>query len=202
MCNSIIAEIKRCADLTQVWAALGGGKLRRNRGQAFWRGGNGYSVSLDSGKGLWHDFVTGDGGDVIALVRTVHQCGFRDAVDWLADFAGVTHHDHDHHDHVHRDHDSDWPTDLHWATYFGIAAEALAEQALEELPYWHPERRGLTALLTTIRLGDASLVNEYREWRRRCSEFTSAMAHAGQRSDARKQRLLARWIVSYGETTT
>jgi hypothetical protein len=189
-----ITEIKRRADIREVWSALGGGKLRRGRGQAFWRDGDGYSVSLDSSKGLWHDFVTGEGGDVVELVRAVRQCGFLDAAEWLASHTGVrisTLIRCDGED------GTDWATDLKWAMWWRIAAEMLTEQALEELPYWHPERRGLTSLLRVVRLGDAALVNEYREWRRRDPELTSGMCHAGRRSDARTQRKLAIWLRRY-----
>jgi hypothetical protein len=152
-----IADLKLRPRIGDVWDALGGGELRRGRGRAWWRNGGGYNVSIDAEKGLWHDFVADDGGDVIALVETVRGCDFREAVEWLADFAGLSLRN-DNSDH--RDHDTDWPSDLKWATYWKITAEMLAEWALEELPYWHPERRGLTDLLTTIRLGDAALVNE------------------------------------------
>ncbi len=84
-----IAEIKARANIQHVWAALGGGELRGNRGQAFWRGGDGYSVALDPKRGLWHDFVAGEGGDVIALVEQVRECDFKAAAAWLADFTGM-----------------------------------------------------------------------------------------------------------------
>jgi hypothetical protein len=195
-----IPEIKRRADICEVWAALGGRKLRRLRGQAWWRGGDGYSVSLDAQRGLWHDHVTGDGGDVVTLVRVVRGCGFIEAADWLAHHTGVRVSE------WIRDHgetDNDWPTDLKWAEYWAITAEMLAEDALASLPYWHPERRDLTVLITTINLGGAALVDEYRQWRRRNPKLTSFLAHAGQRSDARIQRRLALWLRrTYGEATT
>ena len=84
-----ISELKHAANVRDVFAALGGCKLRGNRGQAFWRGGNGYSVSLDFERGLWHDFVTGDGGDVIRLVEVAQGCDFKRACAWLAEFAGM-----------------------------------------------------------------------------------------------------------------
>lgn len=39
--------------------------------------------------GLWHCHSCGAGGDRIALVRAVKQCGFRKAVEFLAQLAGV-----------------------------------------------------------------------------------------------------------------
>jgi hypothetical protein len=191
--NFRISEIKARADIQDVWAALSGGKLRANRGQAFWRGGTGYNVALYPSTGTWHDFVSGAGGDVVELVRSVRACDFREALEWLADFTGVSKASRNMTSFP-RDPDTDWPTDLEWATYWKIAAEALAEQALRELPPWDLERRDLTKLLTTIRLGDAALVNEYRAWRERQPVMTTAMARAGQRSDARLQKRLALWL--------
>jgi hypothetical protein len=197
-----IAEIKRRANIRHVWAALGGPKLRGNRGQAFWRGGDGHSVSLDPNKDVWYDFVAAQGGDVVALVETVCECRFRAAIEWLADFDGVPKAG-DNSTSFPRDHDTDWPTDLKWARWWKIIAETLADWALEELPPWHHQRRALTRLLSTIRLGDAALVNEYREWRRRDPLMTAGLAHAGRLHEARVQRRLARWIRrKYGPPTS
>jgi len=52
-----------------VWHALSGGELRGRRGVAFWRGGDGYSVSLNPERGTWYDFRDGIGGGVLALVE-------------------------------------------------------------------------------------------------------------------------------------
>lgn len=197
---SNIAEIKRAANIVQAWAALGGPKLRGNHGQAFWRNGDGYNVALDAERGLWYDHVANQGGDVVALVQTVRQCSFRDAIEWLADFTGIDHISGP--VHYRRDADTGWLTDLKWATYWKIAVEAMAEDTLAALSCTHPDRRDITSLLRTIRLGDASLVEEYRRWRKRNPQFTAAMAKAGERSDARVQRRLASWVRRYldGET--
>jgi hypothetical protein len=193
-----ISELKHAADIREVYSALGGGKLRGNRGQAFWRGGDGYSIALDPAKNCWFDHRDGIGGDVIAVVEAVRQCGFKEAIDWLAEFTGIP---------IARDNvtsfpcepDTDWQTDLQWAGWWKIAAEMLAEQTLEELPSTSPQRHGPTTLLRTIKLGDGALVGEYVEWRRRFPELTAAMARAGQRSDARLQARLARWIRRYAD---
>src|SRR5262249_36620301 len=84
-----IAEIKANTNILSVWAALGGGELRGGRGRAFWRQGDGFSVSLDREKQVWYDFVAGCGGDVVALVQTVRQCGFLEAAEWLAAHTGM-----------------------------------------------------------------------------------------------------------------
>lgn len=196
-----IAEIKARANIQHVWAALGGGKLCGNRGQAFWRGGDGYSVALDPIRGLWHDFVAGEGGDVIALVEQVRECDFKAAAAWLAEFAGMDLSAHAVTNGNRVCPDTDWAADLRWATWWARTAEMLAELVLEELPSWSLQRRGPTVLLQTIKLGDAALVGEYREWRRRNPKLAAAMVHAGQRSDARLQRRLALWLRRYGDAT-
>jgi hypothetical protein len=84
-----------------------------------------------------------------------------------------------------------------------VSAEALAEQALADLPFNDPVRRGMTDLLRTIRLGDAALVDEYREWRRCDPAMTAGMARAGRLQDARVQRRLAWWMRRwYGPPTS
>jgi hypothetical protein len=186
-----ITELKRAADIREIWVALGGGELRGNRGQAFWRGGDGYNVSLDVERGIWHDFVSGAGGDVIALIQAVQQSGFKEAVAWLANCFGINTPEQKSKAGLI---DSNWTTDLKWAKWWSITAEAMAETTLESLPVDDPERRGLTEMLRGIRLSSESLVNEYREWRRRYPELTMAMTRAGQLSDARLQRRLAHWI--------
>jgi hypothetical protein len=128
---------------------------------------------------------------VIALVQTAKQCSFVEAARWLADFAGVPAEKTD----VARSAcDAAWSDDLRWAEWWAVSAEAMADQALEDLPYNDPGRRGMTELLRTIKLGDAALVNEYREWRRRQPELTAAMERAGRQRTARRQCDLARWI--------
>jgi hypothetical protein len=85
--------------------------------------------------------------------------------------------------------------------WWRVAAEVYAEDALAKLPEWHPERRVLTALLATIRLGPAALVNEYRAWRSDFPELVAAMTYGGRRSDARLQAKYARIARNIWRTT-
>jgi hypothetical protein len=192
--------VKSHADITEVWFMLGGGQLRHGRGKAFWRNADSYSVSLDRRHGLWHDFRDNVGGDALSLVMRVRGCDFRTALEWLAGQVGVSLSPASGHRAAPRD--SDWPNDLRWATWWAISVEALAEWALEELPPWHQERRGLTVLVNTIRLGDLSLVTLYREWRQCQPKLTSALCRAGRRSDAHLQRRLALWLRSHANVQT
>lgn len=80
--------------ISDVYAALTGRKLRRTgvdtwRGQAWWRNGNGLNVRLDDSRGVWKDFVTNEGGGVLALVVRIRGGTRQDALRWVADFAGV-----------------------------------------------------------------------------------------------------------------
>jgi hypothetical protein len=200
-----ITEIKNRADISKVFAALGG-EMRGKRGNAFWRGSQDFNLSLDAEKGLWHDFVSGEGGDVFKLVETALGCDFRGALEWLAGFIGVALSgktpnancgSSDSED------AGDWRADLEWSAHWARAARIIAEEVLAALPSWSPYRGILTDLLRAINVGEASCVAEYRTWRRRDPAMTTALAHAGKRADARLQRRLALWIQrTYGPATS
>ena len=95
---------------------------------------------------------------------------------------------------THSDYDSDFPGDLARAEHFRVATRLMAEAALSSLPAETMERRGLTRLLTVINGSNAGLVAEYRAWRERYPQLTSALVNTGRRSRARKERTLALWI--------
>ena len=82
------AVIDACS-IEEVWRALGGGKLRRGRGKAFWRNGDGFNVQLYPTRKGWQDFATNEGGRVLELIQTVQGCTRSEALRWLADFAGI-----------------------------------------------------------------------------------------------------------------
>ena len=63
--------------------------MRHGRGAAWWRDGDGYSISLNQDKNVFFDFVAGAGGGVLMLIETVLGCDRRDALRWLADHLGV-----------------------------------------------------------------------------------------------------------------
>jgi hypothetical protein len=198
MSSTRIAEIKSRVSIYDVWSALGGGQLRRGRGQSFWRNGDGYNVALDARRGLWYDHAANEGGDVVGLVQIARGCSFVDAIEWLSDHTGIS---------VsglircsdHGAETTDWATDLRWATWWRLAAEPLAEAALVALETHSLERRGLTTLLREIRTGEASLVAEYRSWRGLDPNLTAALTKAGQQSDARVQKRVALWIRRFDE---
>lgn len=46
------------------------------------------SLSINTHTGLWHDFGTGQGGDVIAFVQLKHSLDFKAALEYLSRYAG------------------------------------------------------------------------------------------------------------------
>jgi hypothetical protein len=72
--------------ITQVWHALGGAEIRRGRGQAFWRRGDGWTVSLSEDQGVWYDHRDGIGGGILDLITKVQGGSRNDALHWLADY--------------------------------------------------------------------------------------------------------------------
>lgn len=87
--KSILAAVR----LSEVCVALGATKLRscgkgRYRCRAWWRGGSDPNVSIDD-NGVWFDHASGEGGGILYLIQTVRGCSRQDAVQWLAEFAGM-----------------------------------------------------------------------------------------------------------------
>jgi len=75
--------------IVDAWVAVGGGELRHDRGRAFWRDGGDFNVAINKDKGVWHDFVTGEGGNTVGLVSTALNMSPGDAALWLIDLAGI-----------------------------------------------------------------------------------------------------------------
>jgi len=81
-------ELRSAADCVEVAKSLGLDVNREKRCAAKWRGGdNQTSVLLD--KNGWHDFGTGEGGDVIKLVQMVSNLDLQTAQEWLGDHLGI-----------------------------------------------------------------------------------------------------------------
>jgi len=177
-------------DILEVWSAAGGGPLRGRRGKAFWRDGDSYCVSLDPAKGTWFDFRDGRGGGSLALVETGLGCDRRTALRWLEANCGL---------------DPMLPAspirrrtyrvELDEAEYFGIAAQALAEELLDRVDSCDPSRTDYTRLLGIIRKGGDPLIDECRIWLDRNPQLTRAMVLAGASSEGRIQRGLALYLV-------
>jgi hypothetical protein len=83
------AEVVRHASISRLWFALGGGPIRRHHSQAFWRGGDGWSVALNEDSSIWFDHRDNVGGGVLDLITHVRGGTRREALKWLADWQGV-----------------------------------------------------------------------------------------------------------------
>ncbi len=76
--------------MAELLAALGFQvNLRTHRSRCVLHGGENPTAFSWREDGRWHCFNCGAGGDQIALVRTVRDCGFREALAFLAELAGV-----------------------------------------------------------------------------------------------------------------
>jgi hypothetical protein len=177
---------------------------------AKWRGGDGFNVSLDDARGLWHDFLTGEGGGVLDLVVRVRGGSRQDALRWVADLVGC-------------------PLDVHplpaferarWAKerrqielelpkarLWRRAALALGEQVLnglkaalvdpklprppiDEIARW-------TAQLTTWRhLDDAGLVAEYLWWAQHQRHLTGGLIYAAMLLETAERRALRTYLTT------
>jgi putative DNA primase/helicase len=63
--------------------ALLGAPTHRSRSELRWGRKGSLALAVAGAKaGLWHDYESGTGGDLLALVMRERGCGFRDAVAW------------------------------------------------------------------------------------------------------------------------
>ena len=69
--------------IIDAWLRLGGGPIRRGRAVAWWRGGDGANITINSARNVWWDHARDGGGGVLALVSTVRGCDKRAALRWL-----------------------------------------------------------------------------------------------------------------------
>jgi hypothetical protein len=184
------AEILSLVSITQVWSLLGGGELRRKRGRAWWRNGDGWSVSVDDRRGCWYDHRDGIGGGVLDLIVKVRGGSHADALRWLAAVVGVPV----------DDRPLSYKDRQRWAlereqtqrirseaTYFADAATELAELELEELSQSDPARFGPTAFLSRLRLCPEA---EYCAWLESHPQLAAGLVHAGQERERRIVRML------------
>jgi len=181
-----LSELK----ILDVWSAAGGGPLRRNRGQAFWRNGDGWNISLDLERGTWYDHRGGRGGGSLALVETALGCDRQAALRWLETNCGL--------DPMRRVSPTGVRTyrqELDDAEYFGIAAKSLAEELIDRIDAGDSARFDYTRLLDAVRAGGTALIGEYRKWLESNPALARAMVLAGTTSEARLQRRLALFVM-------
>ena len=199
--------------VSAVYQALTGVKPRRTgkdtcRAPATWRGGDGNNVSLDDSRGVWHDFVTNEGGGVLDLVIRVRGGNRADALRWCADLAGMPMDDtplsaaeRARWARERREIERDMPA----ARYWRRAAVTLGEETLVNLKAAlfdptlpRPEIGEIADITQQVarwgRLDGAELVSEYRGWREREPGLTAGMVHVARLREKAEVRALLRYM--------
>ena len=83
-------EIAELVPMAQLLAELGFAVSERTRrAPCLLHGGSNPTAFSWTEAGLWRCHSCGKGGDKITLIRAVRNCGFREAVEFLAALAGV-----------------------------------------------------------------------------------------------------------------
>jgi hypothetical protein len=207
--SGVVNQVLSLCRISDVYRALGGPNLRGKRGPAFWRGGKGLNVSLDDSRGVWNDFVGGEGGGILDLIQRVTGGSKSDALRWAADFAGVPMNDTP----LSTEERSRWAEDrkaferdLPNAAYWRGTAVALTEETLNELKamFFDPtaeekpassELQYFTRLLATYeRLEGRSLVDEYRRWVQHSPGLTELMVRRASDREKAERRALIRYL--------
>jgi hypothetical protein len=171
---------------------MGGGELRRGRGRAWWRDGDGWNVALDDRRGCWYDHRDGIGGGVLDLVVHVRGGTRQDALRWLADLTGVAL-DGRPPDRISAREFAEAGRIRRDALYFADAARVMAEGVLEVLSPTAPERAIHTALLIALRVSPEA---EYRAWLENSPTWAAALVDAGRERAKRLQMALARYLLA------
>ena len=193
---SAAEDVLSRVSISEVFTALTGTAPRcyggdRWRGPATWRNGTGFNVSMDDGHGLWHDFVTGEGGGVLDLVIRIRGGSRADALRWAADLAGVSLDDGPPRRISAREYEEAACIRTN-APYFAVAAQAMAEERLEKLPVIDPERRVHTTLLASLWISPEGV---YRTWSADQPALAAALVYAGRRHVERRQEKAARELM-------
>jgi hypothetical protein len=211
------AEIFSRAKISHVFEALTGRQPKPTgkgtfRGVAAWRAGaKGLNVSLDDSRGVWHDFVSGDGGGILCLIMRLRGCSKQDALKWLSEFTGVPLEDKPmsagekaRYAERQRLIARELPRARDWRR----AAIDLCEETLDHLraAFFDPTlgtpdtygMRDVTRQLTRLQQMDgAALVDEYVEWCNHSPELTAAMVATAQARELAEMRALREYIAMY-----
>lgn len=206
--SEILARIR----ISDVYRALTRAEPRRSspeclRGRAVWRNGDGFSVSLNDSRGLWHDFVTHDGGGVLDLIVRVRGGSHQAALRWLADLVGHPLNNERLSPEQRRlwvQRSRDISTNLPKAYKWRRAAASLSEHLLEKLKeqffsgsseILSRELSDVTRLLARLRnLDGAELVAEYHLWLQREAALTIGMVRAADRLENAESRAVQAYI--------
>lgn len=208
---SAAAAVLQAVNIADVWQALGGAPLRHGhgRGQAFWRDGDGWNVSLNIAKGTWFDHRDNVGGGILDLVALILGVSKPDALRWVANLAGIQLEERS----LSPEDRARWARgrrqierDLPAARWWRRAAIELAEATLVDLKsrLFDPiaeapdpnEIYAVSQFVAVLRkLDGQSLVEEFRTWRNRNPQLAAALVKAGGNSEDRLQCRVATWLV-------
>jgi hypothetical protein len=210
-----VLDVLAGTKISQVYRALAGSEPRRTgsetwRAVATWRGGDGFNVSLDDARGLWHDFPTDEGGGVLDLVVRVRGGSRQDALRWVADLVGCPLDDHPFSPFdralwakQQRQIERELPNARLWRR----AALALGDEVLDQLkaPLIDPTLPrppiGAIAQWTARveawrRLDDAGLVAEYCWWLEHQPRLARGMVHAATLRDMAERRAVLTYLTT------
>ncbi|HLK64726.1 MAG TPA: hypothetical protein VKU19_14875 [Bryobacteraceae bacterium] len=220
--NSTTQEILSAVKASDVYRALTGREARRTgrdnwRAAAIWRGGDGESVSIDDTRGVWHDFVSNEGGGVLDLVAKIRGGSRQDALHWCAEYAGLPLEDSAISDEdrarwaaQRRETDRNLPS----ARYWKRAAIAMGEDLQDLLkaglfdPTASPrpeigEIAGLERMLSRLRgLDGDALVQEYLSWRSDYPGLVAGMVRSAQSRERAERNALRTFITGLSEEGT
>jgi hypothetical protein len=203
------ADVVRAVHISQAYRSLTGAEPRhagnaRYRVRAVWRDGDGLSVSLDDSRGVWHDFVTGEGGGVLDLVQLIRGGTKHEALRWVADFAGMpleekpfSPADRAEWAKKRQDLEQALPDARRWQRAAVNMTEdvlvtlkaALFDPALDQPDTF--EIYNAEQLLSRLRRIDGEeLVLEYRRWLESCPGMAAAMARAMKERERLEERTL------------
>jgi hypothetical protein len=207
-----------CAPISRIYQILTGCKPRRMgadrfRARATWRGGDGWSVSLDDSRGVWHDFVSSEGGGVLDLVSMVRGGTRQSALKWLAESTGVTLANFSQAERARWvEQQRELSRELPRARYWRRAAILLAEELLDSLKmrFFDPDApatveasdlRSVTRLLGELhRIDGVELVEEFRWWYREHPVLTKGLIYAAEIRVEAERRAICRYLAGAAET--
>jgi hypothetical protein len=213
--HNVVDEVLARTKISDVYREQTGITPRRT-GRDTWRGSwpGGDSrdrISGDDSRGVWHDFVTDEGGGILDLVVRIRGVSREGALRLLAESAGVqvndtvlTPADRARWAEERRDFERDLPL----ARLFQRGAILLCEGVLNATKsrYFDPTEiepayadcvalRDLTNLLVDLeRMGDAAAVREFHWWRDRFPGHSGAIVRATKAREAAEVRALRSFL--------
>jgi hypothetical protein len=200
----VIANVR----IFDIWKALTGEPIRGGRVRAIWRGGKNFSVSLNNDRGVWHDFVSNEGGGILDLIARVRGGTRADALRWAADFAGISLDDKP----LSAADRARWAQerralerDLPEARYWRRSAINMAEELSgvlkaglvdRTLPQAHVGEIGdVDAMLRRVQRADgAALVAEFAWWREHRPSMTAAMVRAAKTREQSERHAVEKYF--------